>query len=168
LYAAVLQEAHDRLVTVEALSAAVAGKPDARTKLQAVLALFAHAVTGPAISSWVLRVLGREMVAPSPALKALDVKIRLPKARIMKGIVGEMMGLPEDHPAVARGCISVVAPCVMLLIADRGTLKKVLPSFGLAAGDADALATHMIAFATAGLGAVVAEIKKSGNRNAAK
>ena len=155
LYAAVLQEAHDRLVTVEALAAAVTGKPDARAKLRAVLELFAHAVTGPAVSTWVLRVLGREMVAQSSrASKILDEKVRLPKARIMKGIIGELMGLPQDHPAVARGCISTLAPCFMLLIAERATLKRVFPNFGLSPDDAGALAEHMIRFTLAGLAAV--------------
>jgi TetR/AcrR family transcriptional regulator, regulator of cefoperazone and chloramphenicol sensitivity len=168
LYAAVLQEAHDRLVSLDALSAAAAAKPDARSKLQAVLELFAHSVTGPSMSSWVLRVLGREMVAPSPALKALDEKVRLPKARIMKAIIGELMGLSEDDPAVARGCISIMAPCVMLLIADRGTLKRVFPNLGLSAEDADALAQHMIQFAIAGLSAVAAGTRKAGNRRVAK
>src|SRR5262245_41172153 len=108
LYAAVFQEAHSRLVTLDALSAAVADKADARSKLEAILDLFVRTLTGPASSSWVLRVVGREMVAPSPSLDELREKEILPKARILRSIVGELMGLPEDHPAVARGCVSIL------------------------------------------------------------
>jgi len=52
LYVAVLQEARNRLVTTEAVLAAVAGQPDAAAKLEAVLGLMVRAVTGPAITSW--------------------------------------------------------------------------------------------------------------------
>src|SRR5262249_8914772 len=119
LYEAVLQEAPRRLVTVEALTTAIAGEADAKAKLETFIALLVRALTGPASSSWVLRVLAREVIAPSPAFEALREKEMYPKSRLMKGIVAELMGLPEDHPAVARGCLSVIGPMVMLLICDR-------------------------------------------------
>ena len=71
LYAAVLNEARSRLVPTPALLAAVAGKADAREKLEAVIELGIQAMSSPATSSWVLRVLAREIIAPSPALEAL-------------------------------------------------------------------------------------------------
>src|SRR5215472_12197320 len=67
LYEAVLQEAPRRLVTVEALTTAIAGEADAKAKLETFIALLVRALTGPASSSWVLRVLAREVIAPSPA-----------------------------------------------------------------------------------------------------
>jgi AcrR family transcriptional regulator len=160
LYAAVVREAHSRLVTFEALSAAVAGKADAKAKLQAVIDLFVRTLTGPASSSWVLRVIGREVVAPSPTLDALREKEMLPKTRILRAIVGELMGLPEDHPAVARGCVSVMGPCFMLLIGDRRSLKRAFPNLGLASKDATAVVHHMVQFALAGLSAVASDARK--------
>src|SRR5947209_7760049 len=71
LYAEVVREAHNRLVTLDAISAAVAAKTNAKAKLRAVIELFVRALTGPASSSWVLRVMGREFVAPSPILDNL-------------------------------------------------------------------------------------------------
>jgi TetR/AcrR family transcriptional regulator, regulator of cefoperazone and chloramphenicol sensitivity len=160
LYVAVVQEAHSRLVTFDALSAAVAGKVDAKAKLQAVIELLVRTLTGPAASSWVLRVIGREVVAPSPALDALRKKEMLPKSHILRSVVGELMGLPEDHPAVARGCISVIAPCFMLLVGDRRTLKRAFPNFGFASRDAAAVVSHMLRFALAGLAAVASDARK--------
>jgi AcrR family transcriptional regulator len=160
LYVAVVQEAHSRLITFDALSAAVAGKVDAKAKLQAVIELLVRTLTGPAASSWVLRVIGREVVAPSPALDALRKKEMLPKTHILRSIVGELMGLPEDHPAVARGCISVIAPCFMLLVGDRRTLKRAFPNFGFASRDAAAVVSHMLRFALAGLAAVASDARK--------
>ena len=160
LYAAALWEAHGRLVTVDALSTAVAGKADAKAKLEAVIGLIVGALTGPASSSWVIRVVGREIVAPSPAVDLLREKEFLPKTRILRSVVGELMGLPVDHPAVARGCVSVLAPCFLLLIFDRPTLKRGFPALGLAPGDAPALVRHLVQFALAGLSAVAADARK--------
>jgi len=160
LYAAVLHEAHSRFVTLDALSAAVAGKADARAKLEAILGLIIRTLTGPLVSSWALRVLGREVIAPSSALDVLREKEFLPKTRILRAIVGELMGLPEEHPAVARGCVSVMAPCFMLLLFDRRTLKRAFPTLGVAPEDAPALARHLVQFALAGLSAVARDARE--------
>src|SRR5262249_2642342 len=160
LYAAVLQEARSRLVTAEALRAAVAGQAGPRAGPGACLGLFVQALTGPASQSWVLRVIGREVVSPSPALAATQGKDRPQKAGILKAIVGELMGLPEDHPAVARGCVSVLAPCHLLLICDRPTLRQLFPNFGFAPADAPAVLRHLVQFSVAGLDAVASEARK--------
>lgn len=55
----------------------------------------------------------------------------LPRARILRRFIGEFMSLPEDHPAVARGCISLLAPLCLLVLGDRRMLKRALPSLGL-------------------------------------
>jgi AcrR family transcriptional regulator len=154
LYAAVVQEAHSRFVTFAEAAAAIADKTDARAKLEAILELIVRTLVGPTLSSWVLRVMGREIVAPSPALETLRDTEFLPKTRILKSIVSELMGLPVDHPAVARGCVSVMAPCFMLLIFDRDTLKRAFPTLGLGSEDAGALVRHMVQYALAGLEAV--------------
>jgi AcrR family transcriptional regulator len=154
LYTAVVEEAHNRFVTFADAAAAIAGKTDARSKLEAILELIVRAIVGPTLSSWDLRVIGREVVAPSPVLAVLRDTEFLPKTRILKSIVSELMGLPPDHPAVARGCISVMAPCFMLLIFDRDTLKRAFPGLALGPDDAAALVRHMVQYALAGLGAV--------------
>lgn len=160
LYGAVLEEANRRLVPLEALSAAIAGKTDARAKLQAIIELVADKLMGPISSSWVFAVFSREIVAPSPAIEALIEKQGLPKMRIAKSIVGELMGLAEDHPAVARGCISVLAPLLLLFLADRRVLKRMFPNFGFGRDDAKVLARHTLQFALAGLSAVARDARK--------
>lgn len=162
LYAAALEEANQRLVPLEALSAAIAGKTDARAKLQALLELVADKLMGPISSSWAFGVFSREITAPSPAIETLVETQGLQKARIVKSIVGELMALPEDHPAVARGCISVIAPLILLFLADRRMLKRLFPNFGFGRGDAKALARHTLHFAMAGLAAVARDARKDG------
>src|SRR5262249_26931313 len=129
-------------------------------KLETFIALLVRALTGPASSSWVLRVLAREVIAPSPAFEALREKEMYPKSRLMKGIVAELMGLPEDHPAVARGCLSVIGPMVMLLICDRRTLQRLFPHFGFTPEDAPAVIRHVVQFTLAGLTAVAADARR--------
>jgi AcrR family transcriptional regulator len=160
LYGAVFEEAMARLVRSDALVAAVAGKADAKAKLEAFLELLVQAVTGPSSTSWVLRVFGREAVLPAACIAALREKERLRRVRVLKAIVSEVIGLPEDHPAVARGCISVIAPCILLLICDRPSLRQMFPSLGFAPEDAPALTRHMVQFALAGLSAIASDAKR--------
>jgi TetR/AcrR family transcriptional regulator, regulator of cefoperazone and chloramphenicol sensitivity len=160
LYAAVLCEAHRRLATLESLQSAVAAADDAEAKLEAVIRLIVSSLTGPVSSSWVVRVLGREIVAPSPAMAILRKKEAGPKIGVIRHVVAELMGLPEDHPAVARGCVSVMAPCFMLLVADRRIFKRMFPRFEIAPGDAEAIVRHLVRFAVAGVSAVATESKR--------
>jgi AcrR family transcriptional regulator len=168
LYVAVVREAHSRLVTLAALSAAITDKADAEAKLRALIELLVGAITGPAATSWVLRVIGREVVAPSPALRSLRAKELLPRAKLLKGVVGELMNLPPDHPAVARGCISVMAPCFMLLVFDRRTLRRMFPAFGLHPKDAAAVIDHLVSFSLAGLAEVRARANEKQERRTSR
>jgi TetR/AcrR family transcriptional regulator, regulator of cefoperazone and chloramphenicol sensitivity len=160
LQAAVIEEARNRLFSVDAISAALAGKNDPKAKLEAVLAVVVRALTGPLSSSWVLRVLGREMVAPSPSMADMKDKVILPRARLLRQFIGELMKLPEDHPAVAHGCISLMAPICMMIVADRGHLERALPALGLEPDAAAALARYMFRYALAGLEAIAREARK--------
>jgi AcrR family transcriptional regulator len=159
LYATIVQEAHDSVVTFGAMSAAVAGKVDAKARLRTIIELFVRGLTGPASASWVLRVLGREIVAPSPVFDMLREKELLPKSRILRSTVAELTGLPQDHPAIGRACISVIAPCIMLLVLDRRTLRHMAPDVRLTADDTDTLVDHLVRFALGGLSAVAAEAR---------
>ena len=156
LYEAVLCEAHSRVASVEALRSAVAGAGSARQKLEAVLRLIVTSLTGPLSSSWVGRVLVREMASPSPALAVLRATEIWPKVQVLRHIVAELTGLPESHPSVARGCVSVVGPCLMMLLVDRQTFEKMFPSFGLAPKDTEAIVEHLVRFSIAGLKTIAA------------
>jgi AcrR family transcriptional regulator len=158
LYTAVLHEARNRLVTTEDVVQAIAGKADAKAKLEALVGLVVPAITGPMASSWAVRVLGREIVSPSPALEPLlkDVTIRI---GIMRSIVAELMGLPEDHPAVTRGIIGVMGPCLMLLLYDRRTFRRIFPDFGLTSKDNAAVIRHWVQFTLGGLSAIARDLQ---------
>jgi AcrR family transcriptional regulator len=159
LQAAVLEEARNRLFSADAISAAVAGKSHPKARLEALLDLVAQALTGPLSSSWVLRVLGREMVAPSRTLQQTKEKVILPRVHLLRKFVAELMNLPQNHPAVAHGCVSVLAPVCLLIIADRNHLARALPSLELEPKKAANLARRMFRYAVAGLEAVAREAR---------
>jgi AcrR family transcriptional regulator len=159
LYVAVIREARNRLISTEAVLAAVAGKADARSKLEAILELLARAVTGTAATSWAPRIFFREIVAPTAAFDEME-KESLIRVRILRGIVSELTGLPEDHPAVARGCVSVIGACFPLLLFDRRMFRRMFPSLSLTPRDASTLARHLLQFALAGLDAISRDARR--------
>lgn len=154
LYVAVVREAHGRLLTLAAISAAVLDKTDAKAKLRVIIELLVGAITGPAATSWVLRVIGREVVAPSPALRSLRAKELFPRAQILRAVVAELLDLPPNHAAVDRGCISVIGPCLMLVVFDRRMLRRMFPAFELGPEAAVPLIDHLVAFSLSGLEAI--------------
>ena len=160
LYEAVLEEARRRLPSLEAFSAAATGDADARDRLRALLALAVSILTGPTSRSWVLRVMGREIIAPSPAFERLVLNPEgVPRVRLFKTMIAEIMHLPVDDPAVARGCISVLAPCQLMLIANRDVVSRAYPELDLSPSGGPALVAHLAAFALAGLDAIAAAAK---------
>ncbi|MBA1155804.1 TetR/AcrR family transcriptional regulator [Microvirga mediterraneensis] len=154
LYEEVLVTAHHRIVSYQALAAVMAGDADPRQKLRGLIELIIRTVTGPASSSWAVRVLTREVLAPSPYINALRQKEIEPKKLLVFGLVSELLGLPREHPIVARACVSIAAPCIMLLVADRHLVAQLFPALGADAANAQALADHMVQFALGGLAAL--------------
>lgn len=157
LYSAVLVEAHHRMVSLEELNALVESKKDARSKLEAILGrLIAELSRTNRKSAWEFRVLARELLSPSPMLERMAKIEAMPKSLILRSIVAEIMRLPEEHPAVVRSLVNVVAPCILLIIGHRGMLKKILPDLNL---DPEGMCRHLMAYAMAGLEAVAKEAR---------
>ncbi len=162
LYAAVLVEARNRLVSTELLAATVAGKRDPKEKLKALMTLLVARLLGPASQSWAARVIGREILAPSTARTDLIEKEMQGRSEIMRTLVSELTGLPPDHPAVARGAISIIGPCLLLLIANRRRLERAFPTLKLQDSVED-LANHMTEFTLGGLAAIARTHRSAGD-----
>jgi len=162
LYGAVLEEARDRLFSNQAIEKAIAGKTEPREKLEAVFGVVARALLGPISSSWVLRILGRDIVTPTVAGDAAKEKLIMPRALMLRRFVGDFIGLPEDDPAVARACIGLVAPLFALILVDRRRLKRALPSLELGPDEAPVLADHLVRFAIAGLERIGRDAREAG------
>jgi hypothetical protein len=65
---------------------------------------------------------------------------------------------------VARGAISIIGPCLLVLIANRRRLERAFPALNLRPGSVEDLADHMTRFALAGLAAIAHEAKQAEER----
>jgi TetR/AcrR family transcriptional regulator, regulator of cefoperazone and chloramphenicol sensitivity len=159
LYAAVLLEARNRVVSTQLLAATVAGDRDPKEKLRALMTLLVTKLSGSASQSWAARVLGREILAPSMTATDLIEKQMQARATIMRTLVSDLTGLPPEHPAVARAAISIIGPCLLLLIVNRRRLERAFPALKLKDSVED-IANHMTQFALGGLAAIAREAKR--------
>lgn len=150
LYRAVLVEAHRRIVSLADLQVLAGSRLSAAARLgQVIDQLVRHALQRK--PGWHVRVLAREGLAPSPHLEVLMRTELPPKFAILRQIVGEIAQIPADDPATVRCTVSVMAPCLLLLIGAQGVpgpLQQVRSMPG------DVLAAHLHGFALAGLKAI--------------
>jgi AcrR family transcriptional regulator len=157
LYAAVLEEAHSRLVSLDALAAAARSRIDPRMKLKMLLARIVGEIARRESGAWELRVLSREVLSQSPLMAGLINNQIAPKAKIVRSILADIMELPAEHPAVSRTVVSVLGPCIFLLITNRELQSKVAPHLDF---DPERLAEHMTTFVLAGMQAVARKARQ--------
>lgn len=154
LYQAVLAEGHRRLISIMDLQGLAGADMPPGEKLEK---LFAHLVERAAKDKgWNIRVLARELLAPSSHLEALLRQEVLPKFLVVKRLLSDITGIPVEDPALIRCLVSVAAPCAMLLVIGRsvpGPLRDVLQM------PAATLSRHLRTFAIAGLEAVSRDYK---------
>lgn len=156
LYECVLVEAHKQLVSLDELMELAGASTDPRLKLGAFITHMAE-MSGQPKAPWGFRVVLREALSPSPAMPALIQRAVLPKAKLLRGIVGDVMGLPGDHPAVQRSMVFSVLPCLVMMVAPKDLSSRVLP----AVKDTSALAQDLVRYVLAGLDAVAKDVKAS-------
>ncbi len=159
LYRAVLQEARNRLAPSEALAAAVAGETDPQAKLAAFIGLLAQVLSGPAPSTWAARLLSREVISPTAIFDEMRNKEMRARAAILQSIVSELTGLPDDHPAVARACINIMAPFGVLLLISPQRVEKTFPVLSFGPESTAELTRHMVQFALGGLAAIARDAR---------
>lgn len=164
LYAAVLEEAHRRLISIETLTAAAQSELDPRAKLQVFIGCVVREISRRDTAAWELRVLSRELLSQSALIERMIVNQVQPKARILAGVVAEIMQLPVEHAAIGRTLVNVVGPCLFLLITQHRLQQRILPGLDLSP---EQLTEHMVSYALAGMQAVAREVRSvAGKRNA--
>jgi TetR/AcrR family transcriptional regulator, regulator of cefoperazone and chloramphenicol sensitivity len=155
LYQAVLVEAHNHLLRLEEMQALAAGPGEPRQKLRAIVSRIVEHVTGPR-AHWGSRVVVRELLSPSEHATVLVQQAIAPKARILIGIVSQIVGLPPTHPAMQRSLFFTVAPCLAMLLAPAELRTQVLPGLG---GEPAQLADDLLRYALAGMDALGAQYR---------
>ena len=153
LYQAVLAAAHGQLLGMADLQQLVGSESPPESKLRVLIEqLVAQAMQEP--QAWQLRVLAREVLAPSSHLQVLFQDEALPKMLLVKRLLSEITGIPAEDPAVTRCLMNVITPCLMLLVGGRtfpGPLKEVFQM------PPQMVADHLFHFAMGGLGAIARE-----------
>ncbi len=128
LYEAVLIEAHRQIVNLDDLLAIA---QDADASAQDKLGMVLTRVIGMSAmrnAPWGFGVMVREVLSPSAMLPSLVEKAVRPKAAVMRGLIGQVLGLPDNHPAVQRAVAFVVLPAIVLMVAPREGPEKLLPA----------------------------------------
>ncbi|WP_114238586.1 TetR/AcrR family transcriptional regulator [Dyella sp. C9] len=149
LYQAVLAEAHRQLISLVDLRALADSGMSASDKLRRIFERLVERAQGD--SGWNIRVLAREILAPSSHLRTLLQKEVLPKIQVVRQILSDVSGIPAEDPALTRCLISIAAPCGMLLVARKGVPG---PLGDIAQMPGPVLVDHLHTFALAGLEAV--------------
>ena len=164
LYAESLSYAHRHLVAIEVLRDIAASDASPREQLRAYIAMMLRRLARPA-TSWEMRLLSREIIAPSPAHEAFIACEVMPKLAVLRGIVAALIGAAPDDPVVGRCILTVGAPCIMLAIADRAMPSQVVPGLANAAEEIEPLIDHFERFIHAGLEATALRISGAGVEN---
>lgn len=158
LYAAVLEQAHAKLVSIDIVTEITQSAASGADKLRLLLRKIVGEVAKRNDGAWELRVLSRELLAPTPLMDKMMKNQVMPKAKLVTGMIGDILGVPATHPAVSRSTVSIVGPCLFLLIASPDWQKRIFPALLV---DTDALVDHMVTFALAGLQSIAAELRGS-------
>lgn len=123
---------------------------DPRDKLRALLAHML-APSSREAAPWGFRVVLREVMSPGPLAPALVEKAVRPKAKLLLGLLAEILELPADHPAVQRALVFSVLPCIVMLVAPKEIPRKVLPAM---AQDSEGMFEDLMRYVFAGLEAL--------------
>ncbi|MFT3904785.1 MAG: TetR/AcrR family transcriptional regulator [Steroidobacteraceae bacterium] len=156
LYQAVLTESYGQVLGIADLRQLVGSELSPASKLRALIEqLVGHATREP--QAWQLRVLAREVLAPTSHLQTLFRDEALPKVALLRRLLSEVTRIPAEDPALTRCLLCVIAPCLMLLVGGRafpGPLREVfqMPS--------QTIASHLHHYATGGLKAISREYAK--------
>lgn len=147
LYQAVLTESYSQVLNLASLQQLVGSESSPESKLRVLIEqLVGHATREP--QAWQLRVLAREVLAPTSHLQTLFQNEALPKVALLRRMLSEITQIPGEDPALTRCLLCVIAPCLMLLVGGRsfpGPLQEVfqMPS--------QAIASHLYHYAIGGL-----------------
>ena len=157
LYQAVLAESYGQELGLANLKQLVGSELAPSSKLRALIEqLVGHATREP--QAWQLRVLAREILAPTSHLQILFQNEALPKVALLRRMLSEITRIPAEDPALTRCLLCVIAPCLMMLVGGRnfpGPLQEVFQM------PPQTIANHLFHFALGGLESIKDEYKRN-------
>lgn len=155
LYEDVLAEAHHRLMSYDVLARMITADIDPKEKLRRFIGLLVRVVRTANEDSWPAKVIVRELIAPTPHIDKLRRQEIEPKKALLFGVIAEIIGVAPDHPLVAQAALSTMAPCFMLLVAEK-RVSEIIPALGRNTTKDEELADRLVRFTLGGLAALSA------------
>ncbi|MBK0063630.1 MULTISPECIES: TetR/AcrR family transcriptional regulator [unclassified Acinetobacter] len=149
LYKAVLAEAHAHYIDEQQLSELVKSPFSPTRKLE----IFFETLISKLVEKdvWHSQVFIRELFSPTPYLEQFMAHDGTRKFQYIRQIISQVSGLDENHPALLPCVLSVVAPCMMLIIASTNVPT---PIQSISRMDSQRLLQHLMTFSLAGLEAI--------------
>jgi TetR/AcrR family transcriptional regulator, regulator of cefoperazone and chloramphenicol sensitivity len=154
LYDAVLLRAHERLLDSEGLAALATAEIAPAEKIERLITLHLEALLGLGLHAWELRVISRELIAPSPALARFHEEQAAPRLLLIRRIVAEAMELPATHSITGYAAFCSLAPCAMLLTGPPGLVRDITGSDRFEPAELPALTERLAGFAMGGIRAL--------------
>jgi AcrR family transcriptional regulator len=151
LYVAVLEYAHTCAQSAHPVGEGF-GEAAPEQKLRFFVLAFLHRLFEPGRPSWHSKLMSREMIEPTGALKAIVEEGIRPQTKILASIIREIIG-PVDDATMARCQASVVGQILFYHHA-KPVLELLSPHHQNIAGQIEPLADHITRFALGGLKAI--------------
>ncbi|KAA8734812.1 DUF1956 domain-containing protein [Acinetobacter qingfengensis] len=149
LYRAVLVEAHAHYLEENFLLELLASSHHPTQKLELFFEMLVAKLAEKNV--WYNKVFIREFFSPTSYLKDFMANDGARKFQAMRSIISQASGIDENHPALLPCILSVLAPCLMLIISSNNVPT---PIHSISQMNEKQLVKHFMTFSLAGLEAV--------------
>ncbi|MGO2507382.1 MAG: TetR/AcrR family transcriptional regulator [Vibrio hibernica] len=149
LYQQVLMVAQQGIIHLDEVSVIAESTDNPKKKLFDIIHLIYSKVIDD--NEWRIQLLARELSSPtSNLIPSLDENVQ-PKLNVLKTVLRDISGLPENSPLLTLYMMNIIAPCLMLII---GVNHQLSPLERLQHQGIDKLAEQAYTFVLAGIEAI--------------
>ncbi len=157
LYRAVVTFAIEVMLETNELSQRAGDGLSPEDQIRGFVRVFVSRLTGHGPTSWIHKLMAREMEHPTEALDQVMLQVVKPRLEYLCGVVGAIMELPPSDPRVRRAVGSLQSQC---LFASRRIPTQLEQSFGAAFSDVMVGADHIAEFSIGGMKTIAAAAEK--------
>lgn len=151
LYQAVLEHAHREAARRFPPDPGLPAGTDPAVRLYAFVRASLLRLEDKQHHAWLGRLMAREMAEPSSNLAVVVDRCLAPTDRVLREIVGELLGPEADPLTVACHCRSIVGQCRHFVL-DAPLISRLYPDCDPGQGGVTAVALHIVRFSLAALG----------------
>ncbi len=123
----------------------------AEDRLRHYIRVFLQHIIGQGKECWQGRLMGREMVDPSPGLDLFVEQVIRPNSARVAALVGELMGVPATDPRVGM-CVGSIQ--TQMVGYANPVVPRLIPGLKFTPEVIDAIAHHIAEFSLAGIRAI--------------